>query len=107
MSILAAYKKRKWTLTPTPTPKVYDFHTFADAGYPKGAFRDNMPLFLQQYAQRSQPHQKNVGCMPVAWLTLLGHSSSTEDFVVPLYTIVEDVSCTQCPYCDHCRSAGN
>ncbi|KAE8037902.1 hypothetical protein FH972_010455 [Carpinus fangiana] len=62
-----------------------------------------MPLFLRQYAQ---PHQKNVRCMAAAWLTLLGHSSSTEDFVVPLYTIVEDVRCTQCPYCDHCRSAG-
>jgi hypothetical protein len=98
MSLIAASKKRKWT------PKVYDFHTFADAGYPsdlKGAFRDNIRLFLKECAE---PHETNVRSMPT-WCTLLGQGSST-DVVVPLYTIVEDVRSTQRPYCDHCRCAG-
>ena len=95
--ILEACKKRK------RRPQLHGFHTFGDPGCPidpKGAFRDNIRLFLQQCAELDD---NNVQGMP-AWCTLLVHE--TKSFIVPLYTIEEDVKYSPRPYCDHCRCAG-
>nr|XP_023897065.1 PHD finger protein MALE MEIOCYTE DEATH 1-like [Quercus suber]POE55257.1 phd finger protein male meiocyte death 1 [Quercus suber] len=95
--ILEACKKRK------RRPQLYGFHSFGDPGCPidpKGAFRDNIRVFLQQCAELDD---NNVQGMP-AWCTLLVHE--TRSFIVPLYTIEEDVKHSPRPYCDHCRCAG-
>ncbi|KAE8021934.1 hypothetical protein FH972_007781 [Carpinus fangiana] len=95
--ILAACQKRK------RRPKIYRFHTFGDRGCPidpRGAFRDNIRVFLQECADI---HEDNVQGMPT-WCTLLVHEA--RNFVVPLYTIEEEVTCSLRPYCDHCRCTG-
>lgn len=95
--ILAACQKRK------RRPKLFRFQTFADRGCPidpKGAFRDNIRVFLQECAEL---HEDNVQGMPT-WCTLLVHEA--RNFVVPLYTIEEEVICSPRPYCDHCRCTG-
>ncbi|XP_041002433.1 PHD finger protein MALE MEIOCYTE DEATH 1 [Juglans microcarpa x Juglans regia] len=98
ISILEACKKRK------RRPKLYGFQNFGDPGCPidpKGAFRDNIRLFLQECADL---HENDIHAMPT-WCTLLVHE--TRKFVVPLYTFEEDVKCSpRPPYCDHCRCAG-
>ncbi|KAL5743540.1 hypothetical protein ACOSQ2_026656 [Xanthoceras sorbifolium] len=97
ISILEACRKRK------RRPKIYGFHTFADSGCPispAGPFRDNVRMFLQECAELED---YNLEGMPI-WCTLLVHE--TLSFVVPLYTIEEDVRSSNEPYCDQCRSSG-
>ncbi|GAV60463.1 PHD domain-containing protein [Cephalotus follicularis] len=83
---------------------MYGFHTFADPGCPMkpptGAFRDNIRVFLHDCAETED---YDVHGMPI-WCTLLVHE--TKSFVIPLYTIEEDVYISQQPYCDHCKCTG-
>ncbi|KAG2710804.1 hypothetical protein I3760_04G046800 [Carya illinoinensis] len=65
----------------------------------EGAFCNNIRVFLQECGQL---HDVVVKGMP-AWCTLLVHD--TRKFLVPLYTIEENVVCSPKPYCDHCRYA--
>ncbi|TXG69877.1 hypothetical protein EZV62_004812 [Acer yangbiense] len=97
ISILEACRKRK------RRPKIYGFHTFADSGCPispVGPFRDNVRMFLRECAQLED---YNLDGMPI-WCTLLVHE--TQSFVVPLYTIEEDVMSSNQRSCDQCRSTG-
>ncbi|KAJ6684194.1 PHD FINGER PROTEIN MALE MEIOCYTE DEATH 1-RELATED [Salix viminalis] len=90
-------KKRKiW-------PKLYDFNTFCEPDCPispTGPFRDNIRLFLQQCAE---PEDYKVEGMSI-WCTFLVIES--KNFVVPLYTIEEDVKKSVRPFCDLCRCNG-
>ncbi|XP_011038253.1 PREDICTED: PHD finger protein MALE MEIOCYTE DEATH 1 [Populus euphratica] len=89
-------KRKRW-------PKLYDFNTFCEPDCPinpRGPFRDNMRLFLQQCAE---PEDYKVEGMSI-WCTLLVIES--KNFVVPLYTIEEDVKESVRPFCDLCRCNG-
>ncbi|XP_050227365.1 PHD finger protein MALE MEIOCYTE DEATH 1 [Mercurialis annua] len=83
-------------------PKVHNFHSFCDPSVnPTGfgsSFRDNIRLFLQEFAE---PEDYSVDGMPI-WCTLL----QTKSFVLPLYTIEEDVTYSPVPFCDRCRCTG-
>ncbi|XP_021893728.1 PHD finger protein MALE MEIOCYTE DEATH 1 [Carica papaya] len=84
-------------------PKIFEFHKFAEPGHPvsfTGPFRDNVRIFLEECAE---PEDYYVGGMPI-WCTLLVHENKS--FVLPLYTIEENVQCSIGPYCDHCRCTG-
>ncbi|KAJ7964448.1 PHD finger protein family [Quillaja saponaria] len=83
--------------------KIYGFHSFAESGFPinpSGPFRNNIRIFLQECAE---VEDNNVEGMPT-WCTLLVHENSS--FVLPLFTIEEDVKQSSHPYCDQCRCAG-
>lgn len=85
-------------------PQMYPFHTFSDPGYPiapTGPFRDNIRFFLQHCADLEE---YRVDGMPVR-LTFLVHEN--RGFIVPLYTIQEDVKDSFQPYCDQCRCSGD
>lgn len=95
--ILETCKKRK------RRPKLYNFHTFGEPGSPitpNGAFRDNIRFFLKECAE---PEDYDVEGMPI-WCTLL--VIENKNFVVPLYTIEEDVKRSPNPFCDQCRCNG-
>ncbi|GLT28768.1 hypothetical protein SLA2020_036760 [Shorea laevis] len=95
--ILETCRKRK------RRPRLFAFHTFADPGcpvVPTGVFQDNIRVFLKECAE---PEEYCVRGMPV-WCTLLVHQNKS--FVVPLYTIEENVFNSSQPYCDHCKSTG-
>lgn len=97
ISILEACRKRK------RRPKTFNFHTFMESGCPmtpSGPFRDNVRSFLRECAELED---YNLEDMPI-FCTLLLHE--TLSFVVPLYTIEEDVKNSSEPYCDQCRSSG-
>lgn len=98
ISILESCKKRK------RRPKLFGFQTFGDPGSPispAGPFRENIRIFLQQCAEIEDYRIQEK--MPI-WCTLLVHENRS--FVVPLYTIEEDVKLSTKPYCDHCRCSG-
>ena len=90
-------KKRKiW-------PKLYDFNTFCEPDCPispTGPFRDNIRLFLQQCAESEDYKVEGMSI----WCTFLVIES--KNFVVPLYTIEEDVKKSVRPFCDLCRCNG-
>ena len=97
ISILESCKKRK------RRPKLFGFQTFGDPGSPinpTGPFRENIRIFLQQCAEIED---YRIQEMPI-WCTLLVHENKS--FVVPLYTIEEDVKLSPKPYCDQCRCSG-
>ncbi|KAM7277868.1 hypothetical protein ACFE04_005002 [Oxalis oulophora] len=100
--ILEACGKRK------RRQKIQPFHSFppshrlsTESAAAAGPFRDNIRVFLQQYADIED---YNVQWMMPIWCTLLQHEDNS--FVVPLYTIEEDVKLSQQPTCDHCRCCG-
>ncbi|KAI4299631.1 hypothetical protein L6164_033068 [Bauhinia variegata] len=96
-SLVEACRKRK------RRPKVFKFHSFGDPGCPinpKGPFRDNIRLFLQECVELED---YCVQGMPL-WCTLLIHEKSS--FMFPLYTVEENVYQSLHPFCDHCRCAG-
>ncbi|XP_038891393.1 PHD finger protein MALE MEIOCYTE DEATH 1 [Benincasa hispida] len=97
ISILESCKKRK------RRPKLFGFQTFGDPGSPispTGPFRENIRIFLQQCAEIED---YRIQEMPI-WCTLLVHENRS--FVVPLYTIEEEVKLSPKPYCDYCRCSG-
>ncbi|KDP25820.1 hypothetical protein JCGZ_22542 [Jatropha curcas] len=97
LPFLEACRKRK------RRPKLYNFHSFGDPGCPispMGPFRDNIRIFLQECAVRQD---YTIEGMPI-WSTLLLIESNS--FVVPLYTIEENVKYSSNPFCDHCRCTG-
>ncbi|KAL3527434.1 hypothetical protein ACH5RR_012090 [Cinchona calisaya] len=92
-----AFKKGKCV------PKYYGFHTFGYPGCPimlNGPFRDNIRIFLQECAELED---YKLDGMPI-WCTFLVHEN--RGFVVPLYTIEENVKNSLSPFCSHCRCAG-
>ncbi|XP_050375159.1 PHD finger protein MALE MEIOCYTE DEATH 1-like [Argentina anserina] len=98
---LDACKKGKVKMT----SNMFDFDSFGEPGNaiePSGSFRDNVRMFLEQYAELETD---SVQGMPI-WCTLLvihDHRS----LVLPLYTIEEKVdSDSDTPFCDQCHSAG-
>lgn len=85
-------------------PKLFNLNTFCYPGCPielKGAFRDNIRVFLQECAEMEE---YDIDSMTV-WCTLL--VQETRGVVFPLYTIEENVKLSKQPFCDHCRCCGN
>ncbi|WCJ25171.1 RING/FYVE/PHD zinc finger superfamily protein [Euphorbia peplus] len=83
--------------------KIYNFNGFLDSSTtinPAGSFRDNIRSFLRQI---SEPEDYTVSGMPI-WCTLLMIQSN--NLVLPLYTIEENVHFSTNPFCDHCRCTG-
>ncbi|XP_021864018.1 PHD finger protein MALE MEIOCYTE DEATH 1 [Spinacia oleracea] len=84
-------------------PKLFNLNTFCYPGCPielKGAFRDNIRVFLQECAEMEE---YDIDSMTV-WCTLL--VQETRGVVFPLYTIEENVKLSKQPFCDHCRCCG-
>ncbi|XAR73574.1 hypothetical protein NMG60_11007585 [Bertholletia excelsa] len=99
MSISAVQSSRKRK----QTAKIYGLHTFAHRGCPispSGPFHKNIRLFLRECAD---PEGYNVEGMAV-WCTFLVHEN--RGFLLPLYTIEENVRHSLRPFCDYCRSTG-
>ncbi|KAL7000804.1 hypothetical protein U1Q18_001954 [Sarracenia purpurea var. burkii] len=83
--------------------KIFGFRSFATPGsniVQISPFRDNIRLFLQEFAEIAD---YGVAGMPT-WFTLL---LSEEDGVVfPLYIIEESVQFSLRPFCEHCKCVG-
>ncbi|KAL4201752.1 hypothetical protein AMTRI_Chr02g260200 [Amborella trichopoda] len=90
---------------PMSTPKpnnIYRFHSFGHPGCPatfSGAFRDNMREFLAHWAQSlaNQIEGNPTG---------LAHLALSQETLILLYVIEEDVRGSPWPHCDHCRCVG-
>ncbi|KAL2938027.1 PHD finger protein MALE MEIOCYTE DEATH 1 [Bienertia sinuspersici] len=98
LPILMSCKKRK------RAPKLFVFSTFCDPGCPiepNGSFRDNIREFLQECAVIEE---YTVNSSMSVWCTLLVQEN--KGIVLPLYTIEENVVCSENPFCDHCRCSG-
>ncbi|KAM2527723.1 hypothetical protein TB1_024946 [Malus domestica] len=83
--------------------EIFNLHSFCNPGCPiggNGPFRDNIRVFLQEYAELEN---YTVQGMRI-WRTLLVHNNCS--MTVPLYTIEEDVKSSENPFCDLCQCAG-